>query len=133
MNRMILAVRLTCTRLGCHLSIVVVATCTLSETKARSRHRSSPSGSYRQASRVGLTPPPRGTGLSEEEGLIRGRAVRIPWPRVGPRVPGPHRRALFRPCSACTLCGSLASRRLSQPFFLAGCGSLKVIEDEHWL
>jgi YD repeat-containing protein len=51
----------------------VVATCTSSETKAQSRHKSSPSGSFRQVSRVGLTLQPRGTALSDEDRLIRRR------------------------------------------------------------
>ncbi len=48
----------------------VVSTCTLSETKALSRHKSSPSGSFQQVSRVGLTPQTRGTAISDERELI---------------------------------------------------------------
>jgi hypothetical protein len=41
-----------CTQRGCRL-LRVVTTCTSSETKALSRHKASPSGSFRQVSRVG--------------------------------------------------------------------------------
>src|SRR5260370_25817016 len=58
---------------GWRLLTPVVTTCTSSETKALSRHKSLPSGLFRQVSRVGLTRQIRGTVLSSEDGLIRRR------------------------------------------------------------
>ena len=67
--------------------IVVVATCTSSETKATSRHKLLLSGSFQQVSRVGLTPQILGTALSDEDGLIRRRCEGL-LDAFGPRVQG---------------------------------------------
>src|SRR6266550_8562910 len=61
-----------CTQRGCRL-LRLATTCTSSETKALSRHKASPCGSFRPVSRVGLTLTTRGTAISDEDGLIRGR------------------------------------------------------------
>lgn len=58
--------RRTCTQRGCHLSILVVPTCTSSETKAMSRHKSLLSGLFLQVSRAGSTPQILGTAPSNK-------------------------------------------------------------------
>jgi len=74
MTRTIPNARRTCTQRGCRLSILVVATCTSSETKAMSRHKSLLSGSFQQVSRVGSTPQILGTAPSDENGEIGHQA-----------------------------------------------------------
>src|SRR5438552_3062445 len=66
--------RRTCTQRGWRLLTPVATTCTSSEMKAPSRHKSSLSGSFRQVSRVGLTLQLRGTAPSDEDGLFNATA-----------------------------------------------------------
>src|SRR5439155_6508552 len=69
-----LTARRTCTQRGWRLLTLVATTCTSSEMKAPSRHKSSLSGSFRQVSRVGLTLQLRGTAPSDEDGLFNATA-----------------------------------------------------------
>src|SRR5208283_2099433 len=71
MTRTIPNARRTCTQRGCHLSILVVPTCTSFETKAMWKHKSLLSGLFLQVSRAGSTNQIRGTALSNEHGRNR--------------------------------------------------------------